>query len=150
MATYHTNTYTQTGVFRLFNNLPTINRQRTVNDMEKDIVAHKRHAILAGCILLIMRTRIKGQRLSQHLDVSCRKQLTQFVGQYNLQPLPLMIVGKSATCLRMTVDVCQIGLDIINRCAIHQVSTQHLDGQFLHINMVNTYRRQAQIIRTER
>ena len=114
-----------------------------VNDMKADIIAHKGHTILAGSILLVVWARIESQSLSQHLKIGSGKQLTQGFGQHHLQLLPLVAISKTAKSIRMTVDISQVGFNIVDRRAIHQVCPQDINRYMDSIYLADAHRRQS-------
>lgn len=42
---------------------PSVDKQCAVNDVKTDIITHEWHAVLTCSVLLVVRTRVKGQCL---------------------------------------------------------------------------------------
>ena len=100
---------------------------------------------------MIMRTRILTEKLAAHrhlfTDISIirmSKFFFYFLGEFNLQWLPLDAVRKSSLCIGMGIGIGYVWLYIIDRCSIHKVCTFNIyDGSFrsIEINVVDLDRR---------
>ena len=122
--------------------------QYSVFNIETYIVTHKRKAILAT-VVMVVRSRVKGQGGFQCLQIGRFKKALEVSRYFYFQTLPFVLVGKSTTRLRVTIDVGEIWFDIVDRRTIHQVSTQHVNSAVMHIHLMNTYRGKTEVVGTE-
>ena len=82
-------------------------------------------------------------RRPKHLNIGGSKRQRLFGRHDDLQVLPVVVVGKTAAGLGVTVDIGQIGFDIVDGGAVHQICSHHLYRHLLGIDSSNAHRRQS-------
>ena len=87
-------------------------------------------------VFLIMRARILSQNLLQNFNLSIRQSLffqisIHFFRYLHIQFRPFSIIHESTAGIRMTIGIYHIRLDIIDRCAIHQIGSLHMNHRSL-------------------
>ena len=120
---------------------------------ETDVSTGIRHPIDALCLVVILRTRIKRQHLTQPLKLFFRETGGYFLGNLNFQTVPFMFVNEAALRLRIAVGIAHVGLYVVNGSSVHQVSPLNMNNRpqlrkLLYIN--NMYAREAKSVRSER
>ena len=117
-----------------------------------------RHSIYLMRVFLIMRTWILSQNILQYLNLTIRQplffQILLHLFRYlHIQFCPFSIIHKSAAGIRMTIGIYHIRLDVIDRRAIHQVSSLHMNHRSLAglpLYPGDSHGRQADVVRTKR
>ena len=109
-------------------------------------------------VFLIMRAWVLSQNLLQYLNLGIRQplffQIPLHLFRYlHIQFCPFSIIHKSTTGIRMTIGIYHIRFDIIDRCAIHQVGSLHMNHRSLAglpLYPGDSHGRQADVVRTKR
>ena len=84
-----------------------------------DIDALKGHAIQLLVVGMIMGTRVEFEYLSQRFKLCGAKELKPAVGDIYLKTLHGVAIDKTRTGFCVAVGIGNVGLDVVNRGAVH-------------------------------
>ena len=84
-----------------------------------DIDALKGHAIQLLVVGMIMGTRVEFEYLSQRFKLCVAEKLKPAVGNIYLKTLHGVAIDKTRTGFCVAVGIGNVGLDVVNRGAVH-------------------------------
>ena len=88
---------------------------------ESHVTASEGHAVNAVWIVLVLRSRIVFEYGDEAVALAFRDFFEQFLWETHFQQVLCRLGGKSADGLGMAVGISNVGLDVVNGCAVHQV-----------------------------
>jgi hypothetical protein len=127
-------------------------KNRSIIDTEVHIKASKTHPVDSLGIMLIMRARILSKDLFEGLPLGRRKRSKKGLIALHAK-FGIRSCGKAAPCLRTSIGVRDIGLDIIDRRAAHQISSPYNEKESLDsavLDFYKFYKRESQGIGPKR
>ena len=130
------------------------NGERVARNREFHLVMGKLHAVDAAAILLITRARVAGEGAAQCGEGIGIEACGKRFGNYHIEHFAFLRVrvGESACSIGVAVGVGQIGLNVVDRSAVHQVGASHYKHWRIGAIVVYAYephRGQAYSIRSE-
>ena len=103
-----------------------------IRDCELDVTAGKGHAVDTLGVGMIVRTGIQRKNLHEGGLLVGGETLAPHLREIHFQRFPLCLVGETATGIRVGIGIGDIGLHIVDGCAIHKVGTQNVDNALFH------------------
>jgi hypothetical protein len=116
-------------------------------DAETYVASGKRHTIDPLRVVMIRRTGILRENVLQYGELLTTEVPRGIVRNDNGKPSPFPYIHKTTPYIRMAVGIAHIGLDVVDRRPVHQVSSTDINASALHPLYAD--RGKPQTIRTE-
>ncbi len=94
---------------------------------EMYVLIHEADPVNLFWVVVITRSRVKFQCLAQCFQLLCAENGCYIIGDNHPQPVDVIGIRKTGTCFQVCVRVGQVGLDVIYRCAVHDVCTADME-----------------------
>ena len=126
--------------------------EHAVADAEADITAAEGHPVDTLRIVVEGRTGILCEHLAQGVEELSGEVMLEGVGDVDAEGLPLPAVDEAAACIGMGVGIGDVGFDVVDGGAVHEVGSEDVDDGALVVGDLDAFypdARQSQIVGTE-